>query len=594
MFHKIKKRKYDVIFCTVVGILILFEILRFGETPGIYFDAIMADYTAVQVISPQEYTALTSIGQLFNFPLIGAIYHGNLTMFGTLLMTLITGTTSVVQYHILNALWGIGIVVALYATLRLTKVSKVICSAIILLLATNSVFITSMLTQNYSFLPGALFMILSVYSLFKWKETGNKKNLFITAFWGGLSIYVYFIYLFFVPVVLLITAVYNKKKWFENYCILLNGYLSGLYFYILGFISIYLNTMTWTKNQKNVCFFVLALLLAAYILIFYYMLVVKENTKKATVISEILLIISSVTALITACLLIYPIISTKITSYNVSGNAASLSERIERMLQVISYNLSNIANETMILNRAYGILPNAWRNICIAVTIVWLVVTIYIRFKNKNAEKKASNTLALWILLLQLCFFVVSIVFATRLWCHHFFTFFVFTFFLMAYQLQVLADVFLHQKNMKKVFLAIVGACLLLNVFNLGKTTFQIKAIGGRKYFTNQTTELAKEAKQNLQNGEKEFYIFPEWGFSTSFIYLTGNTVPCSSSSKLNQEFLNEKVSEGYSIVVAFWEQENEEQYRDTLQINDDVIIEKEIWNTLNGEYAFSTLTLKD
>ena len=83
-------------------------------------------------------------------------------------------------------------------------------------------------------------------------------------------------------------------------------------------------------------------------------------------------------------------------------------------------------------------------------------------------------------------------------------------------------------------------------------------------YYSTAINSLAERALEKKEAGEKQYYVFPEWGILAGFDYLTRNEIAFNGSINLQQmqQLCND---EGYQIVVCYWERENTEVYRDNL-----------------------------
>ena len=182
------------IFLYIFFLAILFwQILRMGNNLGIYMDGIMSDYTLSYFLNPQKYS-YSHFGSIGNIDLIGAFYHGNLTMFLTLLIQLITGTSSVLQYRMGNVIWaGLGILCLQYLFNR-CRVNNVISTLIIVALELSPTYIITLMTNDYALLPGTFLTLLSLIFVLKWNENRADKYLYRCFGILGIAIYSYAIF----------------------------------------------------------------------------------------------------------------------------------------------------------------------------------------------------------------------------------------------------------------------------------------------------------------------------------------------------------------------------------------------------------------
>ena len=71
-------------------LLNLLSIFRFGNSVGLYADAVMPDYLAVKLANSNTLTGSMALPYV-GMPLLGQAYHGTITMFVSYIALLITG-----------------------------------------------------------------------------------------------------------------------------------------------------------------------------------------------------------------------------------------------------------------------------------------------------------------------------------------------------------------------------------------------------------------------------------------------------------------------------------------------------------------------
>ena len=95
----------------------IFQALRCGEYPGLYFDAVNPDYLAVQFLYPQienprwtlPHTGLSWLAQL---------YHGTMIVWLQSLVIGVVGEASILTFRITNAIYVMGICWCVYLIAR--------------------------------------------------------------------------------------------------------------------------------------------------------------------------------------------------------------------------------------------------------------------------------------------------------------------------------------------------------------------------------------------------------------------------------------------------------------------------------------------
>lgn len=158
------------------------------------------------------------------------------------------------------------------------------------------------------------------------------------------------------------------------------------------------------------------------------------------------------------------------------------------------------------------------------------------------------------------------------------------------------ADVLSEDSKIRKVlqgisFFAVV-AVLLLNVYNQNRIIHRLRETGGDGMWAYEMTTLAEDALEHKERGDKEVYVFYDWGFMTGFNYLTENRVPIVANWDLG--ILSQYYNEGNDIVICYWEKEKEGTNKTILDLTANFTgkIENSAVKDKNGRVEFYKMTL--
>lgn len=184
-----------------VGIIIIFFVisvisaLRLNGKVGLYLDAVNPDYMAVQLLNPNNYSSSMSFPYIW-FPLLGQVYHGTVTMCGSLLASILTGQTGTGQLYVTNSIYGAIAATLIFGLMREIGVKKAIAFTVTVILLLSPNMISMYATQFYIELPGVIFILLMMHMAIRWKRKSvDDKKLFMIGLFGGLAVYSYFNYI---------------------------------------------------------------------------------------------------------------------------------------------------------------------------------------------------------------------------------------------------------------------------------------------------------------------------------------------------------------------------------------------------------------
>jgi hypothetical protein len=191
-----------------------------------------------------------------------------------------------------------------------------------------------------------------------------------------------------------------------------------------------------------------------------------------------------------------------------------------------------------------------------------------------------------------LLYFCCCMVLITRMQTQHFVPLVFWAVMICTFELAQLAK-WMAEKSvntnlLKGLGCAIFLALISLNAMNRYRVVDQILRTGGKGKYTSQINVMSEQALQNANAGEKEFYLFPEWGFMAGFNYITRNTIAFSSAFEL--EDIRGYLDEGYEIEILTWEEEKIPEYLDAIESLPDVRIEQTQYMQNDGQVAFYKL----
>ena len=576
--------------------LLFIQVLRIGEYPGLYMDAIMSDYAAVRYINQQPYSHsyFRIVGDL---QLTGALYHGNLTMLWTLLICLFTGTTSVLQYRLGTTIWCVLILACIQYIMTKWNILCYVKYSIMLALVLAPSFVTTIFTQYYAFLPGTLFVLISYILWEKWCEKRENKKVFQVAFWLGLAIYSYFVYAIYALLFLaMFCYVIVKEKSYKSGVLFtfVSGMFAGVFLYIVGFYSMGIAALSISSYTK---IGILSLLIVFMLVVCwwaYRLSIGKSNSIKKIVVVCIMVSIGiAMVLLLNRIPTVIAVLKTKFVSAS-GKNALGLIDKVVTVLHHISAFMRDSKREYIILGYTTSKVSALWRDSYFVCLVVWTILNLMRKIKTKE---KIGNfgKINLVLIFLQVGYATISIPISGGLCPHHYTTFYVISYLSMAVMLHDLLSMCKSTKKfkyIKKIIIIWSIAVICMNFVNGGILATHINRTGGHNYYTHQTTELANRAIDMQSNGVKQFYILPEWGFVNSFEYLTGNTIPFTADL-VDSQYINNRIGQGFTTFILVYKDRNQvEKYKNVFGENYVEMLKEEIWYSLDGEYAFTTLEL--
>jgi len=203
--HEPSSRPFHLVGFAIVAAAWAFCATRAIELPGVYMDAVNPDYLVVRVLNwrREPMTAWVLPGNyLFGarFPILVSLYHGTQHFWLGLPLFWLLGTT-VESLRIVHALFGLGVLAALYALLASAGVRPWLATLATGALAVDPVFLFAFRTQSYITMSPAAWLLLALFFLLRaQRDDAAPRAILASGFLAGFAVQGYFVYAFYVPV----------------------------------------------------------------------------------------------------------------------------------------------------------------------------------------------------------------------------------------------------------------------------------------------------------------------------------------------------------------------------------------------------------
>ena len=497
--------------------------------PGLYMDAATRDY--VVAIFTGRYR---NDFWFFLFPFLGQPYNNHFTwVLGSPVYWMLG--TSMFTLRLMNSIYLAACVVMVFiaskAILKKTWIPFFMC----LVLATSLTALIVVRTQFHVMQPGAALLIAAFYLLSRENPNITRWGLVLSGLMAGLAFYSYFVFLFFVPVLLImaffVKSDQNMYKPMQLFCWSL-GFVIGASLYIVGYYYLFLRWIHPPNATmlRNIGIIILFLLLGAPLY-----LVFSNKTKITDILKRIYIVFIVLVTLLAAVVivngfdrfwsLLQPMISPLIVRTDAPLN---LAERVERVLSAARGIVDNVNIERMVLGmnvtRGMGMLMRVFLA-ANALSVIFSVSSLL--KKNKEDYHLIKIWAYLWAMKMSFMFFCLF--FASGIGAHHFPPVFFISFISTGVAIQIILNgtnkLFGSLKWQQAILCALLVSVLMLNIGNLRRFHGALYETGGAGMFTEEINNLASDALERQRTGVREIYFFPEWGFMKGFAFLTGSNI---------------------------------------------------------------------
>lgn len=201
-----------------VALAYLFVATREIELPGIYMDAVNPDYLVARWLNPdaQYIPAWVAPGNdiLGRYPLLVGLQHGSLQLWLGAPLFWIFGM-SVAGLRLTHAMFALAVLVSWYALQRQSGVPRTWAAAFGMALALDPAFIFAFRDQCYITMTPVTLLLLAVIALFRARNSPGRAGtrwLAAGGLFAGLACWGYFVYVFFVPALLLTAVLLSGER----------------------------------------------------------------------------------------------------------------------------------------------------------------------------------------------------------------------------------------------------------------------------------------------------------------------------------------------------------------------------------------------
>lgn len=498
------------------------------DLPGLYMDAVNPDFLAASLLHHTLHNPTAGLPSK-TLPLLGNLYYGTQNVYAGLPLFVLFGF-KVATLRVAQALFGALLLVALYRTAwRLTgsALLALLCAAGV---ASDLAFTASFRTQFYIVLGGAAWLFVSL-ALAAGADAAPdaRRRLLWSGVFAGLAGYGYFVLLFFVPGVIAWLVLRRRAGW-RDLWLWLPGVAIGLTPFALGYLSLALRL---------------------------------HGVGAAVAYAHGLI--------------------AQLHPFQAGGASGG---NLDYALQVTRLAVSDDANETMIFGQPLGSSWGAFKFYLLLVLMALSVVLLVLRWKQRDVRAQG-----LLVVCLPLSFMVVASLFGHRLWAHHFSVLVPFTYLLAAVALApwLAQNRVANPRGVRHgawLAASLALACVVANLAQQVTFHHELARTGGGPKMPEALNTLAMEARQAPPSVA---YVFPEWGFYTSFGFLTANRVRYVVD--IDPATLTRLRQQGYrTFRVAYWNDAESDRYRQALAQAGVTRVSERTFLRRDGQTAFHLL----
>ncbi|MFO1317745.1 MAG: hypothetical protein U1F58_19285 [Burkholderiales bacterium] len=437
--------------------------------PGVYMDAVNPDYLAVRLLhrhtEPIAAWLLPGNYLFGRAPVLISFYHGSQQAWLGLPGFFLFGTT-VAGLRITHALFGLGVLAALYAVLGRAGLKPWQAGLACAALALDPSFTYAFRTQSYITVAPMAWLLLSLYCVQRAADAGTHRVRWLagSGVLYGLAVVGYFIYAFFLPAILLALRWWTPPpaRGGRGWVAWGAGAALGGAFYPVGY-ALVVQQMGGLGGAWS-----------------YF-----QQTQRAL---------------------------------NAFSEQPALADRLAHVAATIASAFQNSFHHTLIFGE-YGAVPGASFKMALLLAVPGLA---WVRAEWRRAATPALRT----FVALAVSFVAVAMLFGTRLSGHHYMVLVPVAYGALALGLASLATAPRAWQGATATFALPLAALVALNAGGQAKEAARLAETGGTGFYSDAINRLAADLDAAPRH---PFVYFPDWGLSMPVAFLTGGRVGMDS-----------------------------------------------------------------
>jgi len=553
-FLNYMKKKSSILCYMLIIITVYILGLVLYEYPGIYEDTMVPASLGVKILYPNS--------QNPPFPLMhsGIIFtpnthHGSYSAWLQIITMLIARGGHLLSFRISILTVAAACSCLVFFILFKVTENKVV-ALIAALVSASGVNLNIISRSQFDIMYiGALFEMFAIYQLFLAEKQKSevrqvKKRIFVCSLLQGLAFYGYFSYLFLYPAVL-VWIMYRLKgrerisAWILSVCSL----FIGCSFYIFGYADAALTSFLGTGFRTVELLVILAVFIYSFFGIPVYVILKNNKNRSLKIIVMmafmLLLLITGATILLGRNYIFGKI--AQIVGSSIVNNKNSIYALF------FIYTFRVLQGDRISQMTGGNMIPYAGIVFLALFSATFIILIIVRILSRKHAHKETMAGTFLDIVYLHIIvFYFFSLIMIRSMWAQHF-TIMYFLIIIMTalliYEL-ILNCTAISVKKIVLVTTVISTVLLATNIYENTQFFRILMETGGVGGYSNQLTELCQEAYKRYTDGEKEIYVFAEWGFKEPFVYFTDNAVLYREQS-IDEKETRYYLDKGYSIIYC-------------------------------------------
>ena len=494
MNHEPSSRSFHLVGFAIVAAAWAFCATRAIDLPGVYMDAVNPDYLVVRVLTwtREPMAAWVLPGNYLlgaRFPILVSLYHGTQHFWLGLPLFWLFGTT-VEGLRIVHALFGLGVLAALYALLASAGVRPWLATLATGALAVDPVFLFAFRTQSYITMSPAAWLLLALLFLLRaQRDASAPRSILASGFCAGFAVQGYFVYAFYVPVLVAGVWLWSKAR--------------------AGSGRAWRDVVHWSLG--------LVLGVAGYL--FGFALIAREEGGLAALVSYV---------------------ADQQRALGAFASPMTLAERIRFVADMVVGVFGNGWHHSLVFAEWNYALPGtpARMLLLLGAPVVLLGIAESLR---------AATPVQRLVAALAPSFCLIALVFGGRLGGHHFVSLLPLGYAALALGAASLGTA--SARVRRPVQLATTAALALLVALNVQghrQEVARLVATRGAGLYSDAVNRLATDL---LAQTRRPFVFFPDWGLALPFAFLTRASVPSTSDG--TPELGRRLLCEGRDVAIA-------------------------------------------